>query len=68
MDYNPWGHKELDMTEASEHTCMWYLSRFHTLDMKYLKKSSLLSGTLSLSGKSHIIHRYKIHQMVKVIQ
>ena len=24
-DYNPWGHKESDMTEMTQHTCIVYL-------------------------------------------
>ena len=29
MGYSPWGHKESDMTEATEHACQFILSMFH---------------------------------------
>ena len=32
MDYRPWGHKESDMTEATEHACILLMETYFPPD------------------------------------
>ena len=53
MGYNPWGHKESDMTESTYHACMFLKPSSVVFFLPYTSLLFILSMGFSVYNKSY---------------